>query len=147
MISLGSLLSLAHLVGLVVCVGAATVKLVLLLKSRADAAFVPVYLAVVRPITRLIVLGMVLLTLSGVTWLVLGYALTTRLVVKLALLVAVWVAGAMIDKVVEPRFQRLAPASGQAPSAAFLRAQQQYVALEVTADLLFYVIVVMWVLR
>jgi hypothetical protein len=59
-------LLLVHLVGLAIGLGAATAKLVLLFRCRADAAFVPTYLAVVRPITRQIILGLVLLLLSGI---------------------------------------------------------------------------------
>ena len=69
MISWPSLLTLTHLVGLVLAVGAATVKLVLLLKCCADSALVPTYVKVTKPITRQIVLGMILLTLSGIGWL------------------------------------------------------------------------------
>jgi hypothetical protein len=55
MISLPSLLSLAHLIGLALGVGAATVKLTLLLRCRADHALVPVHVKVAKPITRQIV--------------------------------------------------------------------------------------------
>ena len=54
MMSLRSILSLAHLIGLALAVGAASVKAALLLRSKADRAFLPTYLAVERPVTRLI---------------------------------------------------------------------------------------------
>lgn len=145
MISLSSLLVLAHLVGLALAVGAATVKVALLLKSRADHAFVPVYLKVARPITRQIILGLVLLTLSGIGWLLEGYPFTTLLVVKLILVGAVWVLGPIIDNVAEPRFRKLAPLGGEPASTAFLRAEKQYLTLELVATLLFYIIIVIWV--
>jgi hypothetical protein len=72
-ISLPSLLSVTHLVGLALGVGSATVKLVLLLKCSADDTFAPVYIKVARPITRQIILGLGLLTLSGIGWLLLRY--------------------------------------------------------------------------
>jgi len=146
MTSLPSLLTLAHLIGLALAVGAATVKLVLLVKCRADPALVPAYVAVARPITRLIILGLVLLTLSGVGWLLIGYQLTPLLVVKLILVGAIWVLGPVIDNVAEPRFNKLAPSAGESASPAFVRVQQQYLLLEMVATGLFYVIVVMWVL-
>lgn len=90
---LTSLLSVTHLIGLALGVGAATVKLTLLLRCNADYAFVPVY----------------------------------------------------VD-VVEPKFQRLAPAAGEPAPAEFIRIQAQYLTLEVTATALFYVIILMWVL-
>jgi hypothetical protein len=146
MISLTSLLSLGHLIGLALGVGSATAKLTLLSRCKADPTFVPTYLAVARPITRLIILGLALLTLSGVGWLLIGYPLTLLLAVKLVLVGAIWVLGPVIDNVVEPRFRKLVPAPGESPSPAFMQAQRQYLRLEVVATGLFYVIVVMWVL-
>lgn len=147
MVSLWSLLSLVHLFGLALAVGSATVKVVLLLRCRSDPRFLPAYLAVARPITRLIILGLILLTLSGVGWLLLGYPFTPLLVVKIALVAAVWALGPIIDNVVEPRFRKLVPSSGEAASPTFSRIRRTYLVLEVSATLLFYVIIVIWVLR
>ena len=146
MVSLPSLLSLTHLIGLALGLGSATGKLALLFKSRADRTFIPVYLAVIKPLTRFIVLGMILLTASGAGWLLLGYAITKVLAIKLILVVALWLLGPFIDNVVEPRFRKLAPVTGEPASPAFLLAQRQYLAVEVIATATFYVIVVMWVL-
>ena len=146
MTSLPSLLSLAHLIGLALAVGGASAKLTLLLRCRTDHSFVPIYVAVAKPVTRLIILGLVLLTLSGVGWLLLGYQLTPLLIVKLALVGVIWVLGPIIDNVVEPKFRELAPAPGEPVSPAFIRIQQRYLLLEVGATGLFYVIVVMWML-
>jgi hypothetical protein len=127
-------------------VGCATAKLTLLLRCKADHSFLPAYIAVAKPVTRLIVLGLALLTLSGVGWLLLGYPFTSLLVVKLVLVGAIWVLGPIIDNVVEPRFQKLAPGAGEPPSHEFIRIQRRYLLLEGTATGLFYVIVVMWML-
>ena len=144
--SSASLLSLAHLIGLALAVGSATVKLSLLVRSKRDHAFLPVFVAADKPITRLIVLGLILLTLSGVGWLLLGYSLTPRLVVKLALVGAIWVLGPVIDNVVRPRFEKEAPARGQSASPGFVRIiERRYLALEAIATGLFYVIIVMWI--
>ena len=147
MITCSSSLSVAHLMGLPLGVGSATVKVVLLLKSRADSSFLPVYINVVRPTTRQIVLGMILMTLSGIGWLILGYQFTALLMVKVVLVAGVWVLGPIIDNVVELKFQELAPGPGDPPSPAFLRVQKQYVALEVIATIVFYVVIVPWVRR
>ena len=146
MVSLPSLLLLTHLIGLAWGLGAGTVKLGLLLRCKADYAFVPVYLKVAKPITRQIVLGLILLTLSGVGWLLLAYHITLLLVLKLVLVGAIWVLGPFIDNVVEPKFQRLAPATGEPASPDFIRVQKQHLALEIIATGLFYVIVVIWVM-
>lgn len=73
MIALPTLLSLAHLIGLVLGVGAATVKLTLLLKCVADHAFMPGYATAARYMTHHIIAGLVVLTLSGIGLLLLGY--------------------------------------------------------------------------
>lgn len=142
---LPSLLSVAHLIGLALGVGAASTKLLLLLKARADLAFVPVYVQVDRPITRLILSGTLLLILSGIGWLAIGYPLTPKLVTKLVLVVAIIVTGAIMDRVIEPRFRKLAPAQGEPTAPAFTRVQTQYVAMEITATLLFYAVIIYWV--
>lgn len=143
---LSSLLSLAHLIGLALGVGCATAKLTLLIRCKADHTFVPTYVAVARPVTRLIILGLTMLTLSGVGWLLVGYPITPLLVVKLVLVAAIWLLGPVIDNVVEPRFRQLAPAPGESASTAFLRIQRDYLVLEIVATGLFYVIVALWVL-
>lgn len=144
MISWSSMLSLAHLVGLALGLGCATAKLSLLMRCKADHAFVPTYIAVSRPVTRLIILGLVLLTLSGIGWLFAGYSLTRLLFLKLVLVGAIWLLGPVIDNLVEPKFVRLAPADGAPASAEFMKIQRQYLWLETTATGLFYVIVILW---
>jgi len=144
--SVSSLLSLTHLVGLALAVGAATVKVLLLFKCHADPSFVSTFVKISRLVTQQILLGLVLLTLSGIAWLLRGYPLTSPLIAKLVLVSAVWVLGPIIDKVAEPRFLRLVPAPGQAASAEFIRAGKHFFALEFTATLLFYVVILLWVL-
>jgi len=144
---LSFLFSLLHLVGLVLAVGAATVKVALLLKCRADSALVPGYLRFVRSVTRLIIVGLILLILSGIGWLLLGYPFTVLLIVKIGLVVPILVLGPLIDNVVEPKFRNLAPAAGEAASPAFHAVQNQYLAVEIIATLLFYVIISVWLLR
>lgn len=145
MVSMWTVLLLAHLVGLALGMGAASVKLTLLLRSRADPGFVPTYLAIARPVTRLIILGLILLTLSGIGWLILGYPFTAVLIAKLVLVGVLWVLGPMIDNVVEPRFVSSAPVGAEPPSPDFLSAQKRYLAFELAATGTFYLVVVMWV--
>ena len=141
-----ALLSLAHLLGLVLGVGAATVKLAMLLRARANRGFVPMYLEVAGPMTRLIQVGIVLLTLSGIGWLVLGYPLTSRLAVKLVLVAAIWVMGPVIDNMIEPRFRRASLAPEPAAAPAFARLAGLYLGFELAATGLFYAVIVYWVL-
>ncbi len=145
--ALSALLSTIHVVGLAAAVGSATVKAALLLKCSSDPSFAETYLRVVRPITRLIIAGLVLLIVSGAGWLLLGYPFTPLLIAKIALVTAIFVLGPIIDNAVEPRFRALAPAPGAAPSAGFLRIQKRYVTLELVATALFYLIIVGWTWR
>jgi hypothetical protein len=133
-----TLLLPVHLLGLALGVGGATVKLALVLRSRSEPGFVPVLLAVRRPITRFIIAGLALATLSGIAWLVQGYPWSPRLVAKVAVVAALWVLGPVIDNVVEPRLVRAAPAAGAAPGVEFLAAQRTYLVFEVGATLLMY---------
>ena len=146
MISLPAVLKVVHLLGVALGIGSATAKLTLLLRCRADPAFVAVFLKVTKLLTRQILLGLALLVVSGIGWILMGYPFTPLLITKLVLVGAMFVMGPIIDNVVEPRFKELAPAIGEAPSPEFLRAQSRYLGLEVAATALFYVIVVMWVM-
>jgi len=144
--SLPRLLLLTHLIGLALALGGATAKVVLLLRWSADPALWPVYRTASKPMTRQIVLGMVLLTVSGVGWLLLGYHFTPLLVLKVILVGAIWMLGPYIDRVVEPRVETLAPAPGEAPSPESVRNQRHYLTVEIIATGLLYAIVAMWVL-
>jgi len=141
-----SLLPVIHLIGLALGVGCATAKITLLLRSKDNPVSIQAFIAVVKPITRLIILGIILLALSGIGWILLGYPFTTILIAKLALVVAILIIGPIIDNVVEPKFLELAPKPGEVVSAAFIQIHRRYLVLEVTATGLFYVIIVMWLL-
>jgi hypothetical protein len=138
------LLTLGHLVGLALGVGAATVKLFLLLKCRKDTTFLKVYIQVARTITQQIIAGMILLTLSGIGLLVVGFPFTSRLAVKVVLVAALWALGPIIDNVLEPKFRTLAPEAGAPASPEFITARRRYVAVEILATSLFYLIIVIW---
>lgn len=140
-----SILTVFHLLGLALALGAGAVKLALLLRCRAEADLTPVFLRVSRTVTRLIVVGMALATLSGVAWLLLGRPLTPALSWKLGLVAALWVLGPFIDRV-EPSFRRLALAAGPATSPELGRVRSRYLALEVAAVALLCAVTVLGVL-
>jgi hypothetical protein len=146
MTDLWSILYLVHIIGLILAVGAATVKIILLIKSNSNPDFLPVYINAAKPVTSLIVLGMILLTISGIIWLLDGYPLSSELIIKLILVASVWVLGPIIDNAVEPRFLKLAPVSLPA-SSEFILVKKKFLALEITATSIFYVIIVYWVLK
>ena len=124
MISIWTILSFVHLIGLAFGVGGATVKVTLLIKSHSNLEFVPTYLKVTTPITRIIILGQTLLTLSGIGWILLGTTFTPLFITKIILVLAIWVLGPFIDNTVEPSFKNLAPTSGEKPSLEFKHVQK-----------------------
>ncbi len=125
------LLQNLHLAGLALGGGAAAVKVALLLRARRDQAFVPAYFAVAKIVTGLIVLGMAILTVSGGVrmWLYRPH-LTSAMTVKLVIVLALWVLGPVMDKVIEPPAERLAPGPGEARSPAFIAAQGRHLRFE-----------------
>jgi hypothetical protein len=124
---------LVHLAGLALALGGAAMKVSLLLAFRADPRLTSAYVRVAPVITRLLVTGLVLLTTSGIAFIVLGHPTTTPLIVKVALVVILWGLGPVIDKVAEPAFVRLARSAGPAASPEFARAHRRYLALELVA--------------
>jgi len=140
-------LSVAHRIGIALALGGATVKLALLLRGRRDASLDSHFLGVTGTVSGLIGVGMILATLSGIGWLLLGYPVSSRLVVKLALVASIWVIGPVIDKVVEPRFRSLVESSGEAASADLLRARGRLLSLEIVATGLLFLVVILWTLR
>lgn len=145
MFELSTLLTIVHFIGLALGVGAASVKVVLLLKCKSDSAMVPVYLKVVRPITKVLITGIILLTLSGIIWLIDGYPFSTELIIKIVLVALIWILGPIIDNVAEPKFKQLAPGSDQPASPEFSIIMKKYPALEILATGLFYIIIIYWV--
>ena len=143
MLTIYSLLTVMHLLGLALGVGSATVKLILLFRCNSNYDFMPVYFSVTKHITRLIVLGLILLTLSVIGWLFIGYSFTPLLIVKVVLVGLVWVLGPIIDNVAEPRVKKLIPLQGDTASLAFIHIQKQYLVLELTATLLMYAITIL----
>ena len=129
-------LILIHVLGLAIALGSASVKLVLLVKCRSFE-YIPFYLKVVRPITRLLITGLILVTLSGIIWLVRGFPFTPVLVTKVILVVLVWIIGPVIDNVIEPKFVTAA-ASGATLQVA--GAYRKYLTAEVIATSLLYAI-------
>jgi hypothetical protein len=140
-----TLLLLVHLVGLSLAVGAATSKVLLLIKSRSDVSFVPVYVKSSATLTKVLVSGLVMLTLSGIGWLLSGYPFTPKLIVKLVLVLAVWLIGPYIDNVIEPKFLKLASEVASTPSQEFSSVHKRYLIVETVATSLFYAVVVLWV--
>lgn len=146
MISYWLILTLSHLIGLELAVGAATVKLALMMKGKSDPQFIPIFLKVSRPITRIIISGLILLTLSGIGWILAGTSFTTLFIVKIVLVLVVWTLGPLIDNAVEPKYVKLAPVAGNEISAEFISIQNKLILLETIATLDFYVIIVLGVL-
>jgi hypothetical protein len=138
-----------HLVGLAFGVGAATVKVALLIRCKYDFSLIPFYLKVAKPISQLIVLGIILLTLSGIGFVLEGYPFTTQLIIKLFFVGLIWIIGPIIDNVLEPKFRTLAPNLNEQTaqlSIGFKRIQRRYLTVEIIATLFFYTVIGIWIL-
>lgn len=124
-----TILLAVHLVGLAMGVGASTVKLVFLFKCNSDYNFVSVFLKIIRPVTKVIISGLILLTLSGIVWLFKGYSFTPLLIIKVILVGLIWILGPVIDNVIEPKYIKSAPLPGETASADFVQFQKQFLAM------------------
>lgn len=146
MIILSEIAMIVHVIGLVLAAGSATIKLLLLLKCNADYKFFPVYFQVAGLITKLIIMGMILLTVSGIAWIMMGYYLEPLLIFKIVLVGLIWILGPIIDNVAEPKLKKLAPLPGQTSTPGFIRIQKQHLLLEVAATAVMYAVVITGIL-
>ena len=146
MSSLSSFILLGHLLGLAMAVGVGAAKVMLLIKCFYDHSLLPAYIRLAGYMTKLLIAGFALVTVTGVAWIALGYSVTSVLWIKIVLVVAVWLIGPYIDNVVEPVFSKLAPKAGEQATPEFIKVQKKHLALEVLAEGLFIVIIFLWVL-
>jgi len=146
MLQASTVLSVVHVTGLALGMGAATVKFGVVARSR-EPRIARAFLELSRSMTQPIVLGMVLLTLSGIGWMIVGYPMSRELGLKFAPVAALWVLGPWIDKQVEPRFAHAVAATGDSVSPAFAMAHRRFLVIEGVATGLFYLIVLGWMLR
>ena len=141
-----SFLNFLHLLGLTFGVGGLTVKLRLLVKCNSDLDFVPVFFEVVKPITMIIILGQVLLTITGIGWMFLGYTFTPLIIVKIVLLGLLWVLEPVIDIVFQPKVEKFVHSAGCIASLSFIRSLKHLLIAEIAATGIFYVLMFLGVL-
>jgi hypothetical protein len=126
-----------HIIGLALGLGGVTVNVALMVKARFDKELASIIPKVSRIIGPLIFLGLVLLTISGIGFVHLGYPLTRTLTVKLDLVVVLWVEGLLISYL-GSKIGRLAPKLGEPPSPKFLSTRRKMQALAVVGVVLWY---------
>ena len=97
-------------------------------------------------LSKLIITGMILLTLSGIAWIIIGYSLELLLILKIIIVAGIWIIGPIIDSRAEPKVKRLYPSPGAEPSAEFTRSQQQHLLLEIIATAMMYAALIIGVL-
>ena len=146
MLIVSEIAMIVHVIGLILAAGSAIIKLLLLFKCKADYKFFTTYFQVAPLITRLIIFGMILLTISGITWIIIGYSLEPLLILKIILVALIWILGPLIDNVAEPKLKRLVALQEQNLTADFVQAQTQHLVLEIAATVLMYAAVVIGVL-
>ncbi|MDH4184611.1 MAG: hypothetical protein OEV92_10340 [Nitrospinota bacterium] len=142
-----TVLLLLHLLGLAMAVGVGAAKVLLLIKCYKDHTLLHSYFKLVKAMTGMLIVGFILLTLTGIAWIATGYPFTLLLGIKVALVVVVWILGPYIDNVAEPALVKLTPAPGAQPSPEFLAAQKKHLVLETVAEGLFVLIIILWVVR
>jgi len=91
-------------------------------------------------------IGLILLTLSGIGCVILGTAFTPLFIARLALLVILWLLGLFIDNVIEHKFEKHAPVEDESMTSGFARIQKQHLAIKALTTLVFYVITIAGVL-
>lgn len=134
---------LMHLFGLAFGVGAVTVNLILMMKSRSNKEFAPVFMKASKSIATLVFLGLILLTLSGIGFAALGYPEKQLLLVKHVLIAVLWGNGLFVVFSLSPKLTKLAPKPGQPPTQEFLSIQRQVQVMGILGIILWYTITVM----
>lgn len=143
MVSTYSIVSLIHDFGLAFGVGGVTVNLALMMKSRSDREFAPIFMKASEPIARLVFLGLSLLTLSGIGFFVLGYPEEQMLLVKHILVAVLWVIGSLMMFSYQPKLAKLAPKPGQPPTPEFFSIQKRVQILGMIGIILWYTTTIM----
>lgn len=146
MLLLSEILYVVHVIAVSLAAGAAFVKLLLVIKCKRDHTFYTVYFRIASLLSKLIITGMILLTLSGITWIITGYPLVFLLILKIIIVAGIWVLGPVIDNWAEPRLKILVPVPGEEPSPEFKHVQNQHLLLEIIATLLMYAALIIGVL-
>ena len=146
MLVLSEILYIVHVIALSLAAGTAFVKLLLVVRCKKDYMFYTDYFKLAPLLSKLIITGMILLTLSGIAWIIIGYSLELLLVLKIIIVAGIWIIGPIIDSRAEPKVKRLYPSPGAEPSAEFTRSQQQHLLLEIIATAMMYAALIIGVL-
>ena len=77
--------------------------------------------------------GILILTLSGIGWLIYGYSNSPLFILKFVLVGLMWLLGPIIDNVFEPRLVKSAPMPGESATPDFIRVQKMHQVLEIMA--------------
>jgi len=135
--NLRTLFILIHTVGLAFGLGGVTINVVLTIKARFDKELASTIIKILKTIGPLIFLGLLLLTISGIGFMRLGYPLTRTLAVKHILVVALWVESPLIFYLTS-KLAKLAPKQGEPPSHKFLSTKMKMQALVAVGVFLWY---------
>lgn len=140
------ILYVVHVIALSLAAGAAIVKMLLVFRCKKNYRFYNDYFKLAPMLSKLIIAGMVLLTVSGIAWIFTGYSVNSLLIIKIVLVAGIWVLGPLIDGYAEPKIKKFLPFSEQAPAQEFFPAQKLHLRLEVVATILMYAVLIIGVL-
>ena len=143
------MLRIIHLIGLSWGVGGATLGLLLMVISERNPEMKPHVSKILPTITRLIMVGIILLGISGVVLqLVIGgnyYSEHWILGLKHVVAAVLLIIGILMAAKVGPKMQRLAPKGGP-PSKEFLKTKKLAMIGGITNTILWYVLVILSVI-
>jgi hypothetical protein len=126
-----------HTVGLAFGLGGVTANVMLMIKARFDKELASTIIKILKTIGTLIFLGLVLLTISGIGFMRLGYPLTRTLAVKHVLVVALWIEGPLIFYLTS-KLAKLSPKQGEPPSPKLISTRRKMQALAAVGLVLWY---------
>lgn len=141
---LRTLFIFVHLIGLAFGVGGVTANAILMIKTRSNKEFTPIIMKAVVLIGKLVFFGLVLLTVSGIGFLYLGYPLA-RLTVKLFLVGALWIEGPLVHYFTS-RLAKLVPNPSQPASPEFLSIKRKTQVIGMIGVILWYMTTALGVL-
>jgi hypothetical protein len=143
---LSEFLMVLHIIGLTFAAGAAFIKTILLVRCKKDYRFLTTYFQTDKLLTMIIITGMIILTLTGIIWLLIGYSFEPLLITKIVLVGFIWILGPIIDNKATPKLRKMAPVNEEKPSPEFLKVQKKHFYLEITATIIMYSITIIGVL-
>ena len=139
-----------HLVFLAWGLGGATVAAILTMKAEKEPALMPNGITMLEPISKLIWVAIIGLTITGIVTTALGagkgYYDATILQIKHVVVAVIVINGLNITLRLLPKTKKLAPAPGTKPTAEFLKTKRFLQTSSIVSMVLWYLVVALSVI-